>query len=189
MGNLTAAQVEADIDLLINGLDSNHRQIPTATELMKRSAVIPFFSVVLSILSTVIFYASFNEEDASVNGFIDFLFSEGWYLLAITVVVGLLVFLMTYYNQLTYMSLPLDVRNNSLVVSHLAKIVRKSIITFCTLMIISSLLSGLSAWFAIAVPALLLLLFIVSSILVSSEINRLGAGLALEKISKLIKKI
>ena len=109
--------------------------------------------------------------------------------MAITTVVGLLVFLMTYNNQLTYMSLPLEVRNNSLLVSHLTRIVRKLIITFCTLMIVSSLLSGLSAWFAIALPVLLLSLFIVSSILVSFEINRLGAGLALEKISQLIKNI
>ncbi|TPG56811.1 hypothetical protein [Ewingella americana] len=189
MGNLTAAQIEADVNFLINGLDTEHRQIPSPTELMKRSAAIPFFSVLLSILSTVIFYASFDKDDASIKGFIIFLISEGWYLLAITAAVGLLVFLMTYNNQLTYMSLPLEVRSNSLLVSHLAKIVRKSIITFCTLMIISCLLSGLSAWFAIAVPVLLLSLFIVSSILVSFEINRLGAGLALEKISKLIKNI
>ncbi|MGP9437891.1 hypothetical protein EEAAV_27335 (plasmid) [Rahnella aceris] len=189
MGNLTAAQIEADVNFLINGLNANHRQIPSAMELMKRSAAIPFFTVLLSILSTVIFYASFDKDDASIKGFVSFLLSEGWYLLAITTVVGLLVFLMTYNNQLTYMSLPLEVRNNSLLVSHLTRIVRKLIITFCTLMIVSSLLSGLSAWFAIALPVLLLSLFIVSSILVSFEINRLGAGLALEKISQLIKNI
>ena len=47
MGNLTAAQIEADVNFLINGLDANHRQIPSATELMKRSAAIPFFTVLL----------------------------------------------------------------------------------------------------------------------------------------------
>jgi hypothetical protein len=56
-------------------------------------------------------------------------------------------------------------------------------------MIVSSLLSGISVWFALAVPALLFALFVVTSILVSAEINRLGAGMALEKISSLIKKI
>jgi len=189
MGNFTAAQVEADVSLLMNCLESNQRQIPSATALMKRSAAIPFFSAVLSILSSVVFYVSLYKEDSSIDGFMSFFFSEGWYLLAITAGVGLLVFLMTYNNQLAYMSLPSEVRTKSLIVSHLAKIVRKSVGLFCGLMIISSVLSGVSVWFAIAVPALLLSQFVVASILVSAEINRLGAGLALEKISNLIKKI
>jgi len=189
MTNLTAAQVEADVDRLMGSLGANQREIPSATSLMKRSSALPLFSAALSILSTLIFYLSFNREDTSMEGFLNFFVSEGWYLLAITVGIGLFVFLMTYNNQLTYLSLPSSIRNESLIVSHLGKIVRKSVITFCLLMIMSCLLSGISVWFAIAVPALLLALFVITSILVSAEINRLGAGLALEKISNLIKKI
>ncbi|AUV04984.1 TPA: hypothetical protein QHO27_004403 [Klebsiella pneumoniae subsp. pneumoniae] len=189
MANLTAVQVETDVDLLMSCLAANHREIPSAASLMKRSSALPLFAAMLSFFSCVIFYVSFHKEQSSVEGFLNFFTYQGWYLVAITTGIGLFVFLMTYNNQITYLSLPSDVRNKSLIVSHLGKIVRKSVITFCSLMIVSSLLSGISVWFALAVPALLLALFVVTSIVVSSEINRLGAGLALEKISSLIKKI
>lgn len=189
MANLTAAQVEADVDLLMGCLGANHREIPLASSLMKRSSVLPLFATVLSVLSTVIFYVSFYKEEASLDGFTHFFASDGWYLTAITAGIGLFVFMMTYNNQLTYLSLPAHVRGKSLIVGHIGQIVRKSFITFSSLMILSCLFSGISVWFAVAVPALLLTFFIVTSILVSAEINRLGAGLALEKISNLIKKI
>ena len=189
MANLTAAQVEADVDLLMCCLGANHREIPSAASLSKRSSVLPLFAAVLSVLSTIIFYVAFYKSDASIAGFLKFFTSEGWYLVAITAGIGLFVFLMTYNNQLTYLSLPSKLRNESLILSHIGRIVRKSVIIFCSLMILSSLLSGVSVWFALAVPALLLMLFVITSILVSAEINRLGAGLALEKISNLIKKI
>jgi len=189
MANLTAAQVEADVDLLMGCLGANHREIPLASSLMKRSSMLPLFATVLSVLSTIVFYVSFYKEEASLAEFMHFFTSEGWYLSAITAGIGLFVFMMTYINQLTYLSLPSHVRKESLIVGHIGKIVKKSIATFCSLMILSCLLSGVSVWFAVAVPALLLAFFVVTSILVSAEINRLGAGLALEKISSLLKKI
>lgn len=189
MANLTTAQVEADVDLLMDCLGAKYREIPSAASLLKRSSALPLFAVVLSVLSNLVFYYSFYKEDATISGFLSFFVSEGWYLIAITAGIGLFVFFMVYNNQLTYLSLPSNVRNKSLIVSHVSKIVRKSVVAFCSLMIVSSLLSGISVWFALAVPALLLALFVVTSILVSAEINRLGAGMALEKISSLIKKI
>jgi hypothetical protein len=112
MANLTTAQVEADVDLLMDCLGAKYREIPSTASLLKRSSALPLFAVALSVLSNFVFYYSFYKEDATISGFLSFFVSEGWYLIAITAVIGLFVFFMAYNNQLTYLSLPLISETN-----------------------------------------------------------------------------
>jgi hypothetical protein len=51
MANLTAVQVETDVDLLMSCLAANHREIPSAASLMKRSSALPLFAAMLSFLA------------------------------------------------------------------------------------------------------------------------------------------
>jgi len=189
VSNLTAIQIDEELNVLIESLDVGKRQIPPVSVLLKRSLAIPLLALMLSLVSTVVFYLASYKDEATVTGFIEFFLSEGWYLIGITLVVGFLVFFMTYNNQLIYMTLPKEVRDNSLIFCHLSAVVRRILTIFILLMSVSCAMSAFSAWFAISIPVLLLVMFVVTGIVVSSEINRLGAGVALEKVSALLKKI
>lgn len=189
MSNLTAADVDEDVTMLIDSFSVQQRSIPTPGMLMSRSVAIPVFSLIFSLISTAIFYMSTDKDTASVSGFFDFFMSEGWYLVAATIVVGVLFSLMAYSNLLTYMAVPEEARKKSLIIRHLKNVTRKTVIFFCSLIIVSCILSGLSPWFTIAIPALTLTLFIVVNAVIGMEINRLGIGLVMDKLSALVKKI
>jgi len=189
MSNLTTADVDADITMLMNSLDVQKRSIPSLGMLMSRSAVIPSFSLLLSLISTIIFYSSTDKDTASLSGFSEFFMSEGWYLVAATLAVGMFFSFMTYSNLLAYMAVPEEVRKKSIIIRHLKSVTRKTVYFFLCLIIASCILSGLSPWFTVAIPALTLALFIVVNAIVGLEISRLGIGAFLQKFNALVKKI
>ncbi|NNS09963.1 hypothetical protein [Erwinia sp. JH02] len=189
MNNLTAADVDADITMLMDSFNVHKRSIPSLGMLMSRSAVVPCFSFFFSLISTVVFYSSTDKDTASVSGYFDFFMNEGWYLVAATVAVGLLFSIMTYSNLLTYMAVPEEARKKSIIIRHLKRVTRKTVFFFFGLIVASCILSGLSPWFTVAIPALTLTLFIVVNVIVGLEISRLGIGVFLQKLSSLVKKI
>lgn len=189
MTNLTMADVDTDVSMLMGSFRSNERHIPSLGRLLKISASIPLLAISLSILSDINGYLSLYHLRASFSGYYYYFLSDGFAVVVPTVLIGLLFLFMTYNNLMIYMAMPEDVRRKSVILSHIRKIVKRTVTLFLVLMILSALLSGLTPWFAFAIPALLLALLFAVNLVVSSEINRLGAGLALDKISKLIKKI
>ncbi|MES4615579.1 hypothetical protein V2154_23825 [Ewingella sp. CoE-038-23] len=191
MSNFTRAEVDADIAMLTNKFSSGIRIIPSNSDLFKKCFFIPVIAFFLSCVSTLVFYfvSSIKYKYAYSDGYINFLTSEGWVVIVPTVIVGVLFAFMTYNNLIMYMAVPEDIRRKSVILSHLRKLVKRTVALFLILMVFSALLSGLIPWLAFAIPALLFALLFAISLVVGSEINRLGAGLALEKISNLIKKI
>ena len=189
MSILTAAQVEADVNYLMESLDVNKRLIPSASELLKKSTAIPLLAIVLSFFSTILFYVSSEWNEKTIAGFFHFFTNEAWVVVAPCVVIGL-VFIVFSYNQLMmYLSVPEDVRNTSFILNHLRKVTSRVGSTFIGLMICAVFLTPLSPWFACAIPGLLFALIFAVGFIVGGEINRLGTGMALEKISNLLKKI
>jgi hypothetical protein len=87
------------------------------------------------------------------------------------------------------MAVPKNVREKSVILLHLKKIVQRTVSVFAFLMFFAALASSYVSWAVLAIPVLMMVLFFSVNIIVSSEINRLGAGIALEKVSSLLKKI
>ena len=189
MGNLTVEQVEADVNYLMDSLDSNKRLIPSPSVLLKKTSFIPILSVVLSFISTVVFYFSADWNEKTIAGFIHFLATEGWAVVVPTTIIGLFFVLLTYNKLLMYLTLPEDVRSKSIILQHLHRVTRTTISLFICLMVGSVVLATISPWFSFAIPALLLIMMFALGIVIGSEVSRLGSGIALEKISQLIKKI
>jgi len=189
MANLTMADVDNDVSMLMGSFRSNERHIPSFVRLLKTRASVPLLAITLSILSDINGYLSLYQKQASISGYYYYFLSDGFAVVVPTIVVGLLFSFMTYNNLMMYMAVPQDVRNKSVILSHIKKIVKRTVTLFLVLMIFSASLAGLTPWFSIAIPALLFVLLFAVNLVVSSEINRLGAGLVLEKISNLIKKI
>lgn len=188
MSNLTAAQVDADVNYLINSLEVNKRLIPSASFLLKKSSFIPLLAIVLSFLSDVVFYVSSEWSEVTVSGFFHFFMTEGWVVTVPTAIVGVFFVLFTYSKLMMYMTVPESVRNKSLILNHLRKVTSRVVKFFMFLMACSVILSALSPWFTFAIPGLLFALIFAVGFTIGAEINRFGTGLALEKISSLIQK-
>ncbi|ORM90093.1 hypothetical protein HA50_26340 [Pantoea cypripedii] len=189
MSNFTMTKVDDDVSMLIESLSSSNRLIPSSLRLLKLSFVVPAIALIAAFMSDVIGYASLSDSQFSLQGYYFYFLSDGWAVVVPTLLIGLLFAFMTYNNLMLYMAVPENARRNSLVLSHLRKIAKRTVNVFLLLMFVSAILSVFKAWAALAIPALEFALLFAVNMIVGAEINRLGAGLALEKISNLIKKI
>lgn len=189
MNTLSTADINADVSMLMGSFSSEEKAIPSSTSLFKISVVVPSIAILLSILSNILGYISLYKDDSSFSGFYDDFLSDGWAVLLPTVIVGVIFSFMTYNNLMTYMAVPEKVRSKSLILSHLKKIAQRTVMIFLTLMVIATVCSSVINWLAFGIPLLLFILLFAVNLVVGAEINRLGAGIALEKISKLINKI
>ncbi|WP_028715675.1 hypothetical protein [Pantoea ananatis] len=189
MASLTTADVNADLDMLTNTFSSGKRIIPSNTDLLKACFYVPAISVLLSLLSTFSIFCFEFAKEMSLSHYWDFLMTDGWAVILPTAIIGLFFAFMAYNNLIMYMTIPAEVRVKSLILSHLKRVVQKTVFLFLTCMFISSVTAGFVPWFAFGVPALEFALLFVINIVIGSEVNRLGAGVALEKVSALLKKI
>lgn len=189
MNTITVADVNADVSMLMGSFSEEARVIPSSAALFKISTAVPLIAFVLSIFSDIIGYISLDRSESSLNGLYNYFLSDGWAVLVPTAIIGLLFTFMTYNNLMMYMAVPEAARRQSVILSHLKKIVKRTVKLFLALMIIATVFSSVINWLAFAIPLLLFILLFAVNLVVGAEINRLGAGIALEKISKLINKI
>jgi len=191
MSNFTRAEIDADIAMLTNKISLGGRIIPSNSDLLKKCFFIPIVSIFLSVFSTWVLYFidSSKYSYISSEGYANYLVSEGWVVIVPTAIIGLFFSFMVYNNLIMYLTLSEELRENSLVLRRLRKVVKRTVALLLVIMLISAILSGFISWLAFGVPAAELALFFIVNLVVGMEINRLGAGLALEKISSVIKKI
>ncbi|WP_416414471.1 hypothetical protein [Pantoea sp. App145] len=191
MNNFTKAEIDADITMLTDKISAGGRIIPSNSDLLKKCFFIPAVSIFLSLISTWVLYFidSLKYSYISSEGYANYLVSEGWVVLVPTAIIGLLFSFMAYNNLIMYLTLSEELRKKSLILNQLRKVVQKTVVFFLVIMILSAILSGFVSWLAFGVPAAELALFFIVNLVVGMEMNRLGAGLALEKISNLIKNI
>lgn len=189
MNNLTAERIDADINILLDGFSSNKRHIPSPLTLLRISILIPFISICLSFFSILLIYLSDKYVEQSFIGYFYYLLSDGWIVILPTLGIGGFFSLMTYNNLTMYEAIPKCLREKSLLIKHLKSVTKRTIYFFIALMLLASILSIYYSRAAFAIPALEFAMFFGISVVIGSEVNRLGAGIALEKISNLIKKI
>ena len=134
MGNLTVEKLEADVNFLINSLDSSKRLIPSPSELLKKTSSIPLIAVALSFFSTVVFYFSSAWNEKTVAGYMHFFGTEGWVVVVPTAIIGLFFILLTYSKVTMYLTLPEDVRTESIILQHLCKVTSRTAFIFIFLM-------------------------------------------------------
>ena len=177
------------MDSLINGFDAESTRIPPVREIFKISAVVPLCSLVICLVGLFSVFFGVKGNDHDLYGYFNYLISDGWIVVLPTIIIGLFFFLMSYNNVIPFLMIPKKNTEDSIVIQHLLGLVRKTILIFLTLMLLSSLVACFYPILAFSVPVLELVLFFAINIVVGSEINRLGAAFAFEKIAKLMKKI
>jgi hypothetical protein len=189
MSNFTVAQVEADVNYLMSSLDTNKRLIPSVAVLLRKSSFIPLLTILLSFISTAVFYFGSSWNEKTLDGFLHFFLTEGWVVVAPTIIIGAIFTLFTYNKLMMYLTVSDDVRSKSVILTHLQKLTVRIVKVFMLMMLVSVMLASTSPLFTFAIPVILLAMLFAIGLIVGAEINRLGTGLALEKISNLIKSI
>lgn len=190
MSKLTVKDVNEDLNMLLSCFGEQSRDIPSFGDIASKSVLVPLVSVCASIIGVVFFYASgLIRHPDTVDNFGVFFFNEGWYPVAASAVVGLLFFAMCYTNLTLYVTIPQEVREKSVLVQHMVKLVRKSVMTFFILIGLAACFTALEPALIFAIPVGTFIFLFVINIVISLEINRLGMGPALEKLSALVKKI
>ncbi|PIJ48161.1 hypothetical protein BOM23_24125 [Erwinia sp. OLMDLW33] len=189
MSNFTIAKINADISMLMESLSASERLIPSSGRLLKLSLLVPTTALIAAFISDIIGYTCLLGSQASLRGYYSYFLSDGWAIVIPTFIIGLLFAAMTYNNLTLYMVVPEHARRKSLILRHLRKIAKRTVGVFIFLMIGSAILSGFKAWYGLAIPALEFALLFTINIIIGAEINRLGVGIAVEKMSKLISNI
>lgn len=189
MSELTSSAVKKDLSDVLKYFELNSMGIAPHGSLIRLSLIVPMFSISFSVLSVIVVYLSNYGLDGREGGVFRYFMTDGWALVLPTFITALFFSLMAYNNLMLYLSIPLEVKRSSIVITHLKNVVKRMVISFFIALFIFSLLSWVSPWFAVAIPVMQLVFLFVVNIVVSSEINRLGIGLALEKFSTLINKI
>lgn len=186
---LNGEKISSDISFLVDGISSLKSEIPSIGKTLKASLLVPVCTFLGSLFSSICYYYSDKYRHTTYNGLLDYFLSDGWIFVAPTLIVGFVFFAMSYNNLLLYLSIPKSVRDDSLILLHLKRIVLKVIYFF--LFLIGSL-ALCSSFFHLAlylIPALEFALIFVVNMIVGMEINRLGVGSVLNKMAGIIKKI
>ena len=183
------SEINSDANKLLESLSLSNREIPSYSEVLKGCLFFPLISIFCCILSNASISASFVVDGNFFITFRDELLSDGWFVFIPTAVIGFIVFILSYNNVVFFLSIPKAAREESIIISHLMRVFKRVTLIFVMLSLLSAFFSGLYPRLSFAIPAIEFIYFFVVSFFVASELNRLGAGFLLNKVSGIIKKI
>lgn len=186
---ITMMEVNEDIQSLIINMSRAGRRLPSVAQLLRLGIKIPFFTMLCSLAGLSVIYISKPSYQGDTLGFFSFIFFEGWIVHVLCVALGAIFFLMSYFSLNTYLSIPEECFSKSIVLKHLKNTARKTVYFFMALMIASVFMTLISPRFVFLIPTLQIVMFFIVNIVISFEINRLGAGIFMEKLADIIKKI
>lgn len=190
MSGFSVKEVNADISMLFGCLSDPDRRIPSFSDIARKSSLIPIFTTIVSFISVLVYYSSLaTRHPDTVEAFSKFFVEEGWYPVGASIVIGFLFFIMSYTNLTLYMTIPFSVREKSLLVKHLTRLVRRVVIIFFVFIGIAAFLTALQPLLSFAIPGAMFVFLFVINLIISLEINRLGMGPVLEKMNKMLSKI
>lgn len=186
---LNGENIMSDISSLMDGVSSIKAEIPPVGKVLKASLLLPAFTFIASILSSISYYYSNKYSHLRYNGLSDYFFSDGWVFVAPTLVVGFVFFVMAYNNVLLYMSVPKLLRDGSIILLHIKGIALKAAFLFLALIGMLTLSSSFFHFALYLIPAIEFIFIFIVNMVIGMEINRLGVGFVLEKLTSAIKKI
>lgn len=183
-------RIKEDVTMILNSFNTADRTAPSIKQILKISIFIPLIAISLSIINVICFF-TFNSKSLKfgVEHYLSEIFGGLLYATLPTVVVGLLLFVMIYNNAILYLSIPEGVREQSLLIGHIRNVVKRILMGFVTINVIFILLSGMAPILVFATPLTTFLLLFTFGLVVSAEINRLGMGPVMDKLSGLVKKV
>lgn len=182
-------RVREDVTMILNSFNANNMVIPSIKQILKISTFLPLVAIALSILN-VMFFFTFHSESLSFGReyYWDEVLGGLLYAALPTVIVGFLLFVMFYNNAVLYLSIPEDTRNKSLLIRHIRTVVKRISIGFIALNVIFILFAGMAPILVFATPLSTFLLLFTFGFVVSAEVNRLGMGPIMDKLSEIVRK-
>lgn len=183
-------RIKEDVTMVLNSFNAVNRTVPSIKQILKISAAIPMIAISLSIINVIWFFTFYSESlSFGREYYLSEILGGFLYVTIPTFVIGMLLFVMLYNNAILYLSIPEKAREESLLISHIRSVVKRISIGFITLNVFFILFSGVAPILVYATPLSTFLLLFTFGLVVSAEINRLGIGPVMVKLSELVKKI
>ncbi|MEY8712322.1 hypothetical protein [Mangrovibacter phragmitis] len=185
---LTINDIKKDTLLIVDGLKSDDRPIPSTWKSFAICFFIPFCCIMLNAITYVTIVSESNGGGVGV--FISSIPSlwTGFDAIPVyaSIVIGLL-FSMMFVGQVNlYFMIPDKIRDTSVIAKKIRLKVKKLGVIFIILNIVSSVISTFDWIFVFATPALMFLAIFFINFTLSSEIMKYGLGPAIDKLSGLI---
>ena len=173
---LTHDDVKKDIRKVMDKLGSGSLKIANPLQAIKLSALYTLPCTILHALTTLYIYMTISSSSAVAYGFL---------------IILLCSFLMTaiqYSNALMYLSIPDEVRRESIIISKLKKTYLRVVSVTIIVNIIAALAFVILREHLIAIPICFVAGFVINQTVLSSEIARYGIGVLIEKTTGLMKR-
>ncbi len=174
---LTHDDVKNDIRKVMDKLGNGSLKLANPLQAFKLSALYTLPCTVLYALTTLYIYMVISNSATVIYGFL------------IMLLCSMLLTVIQYSNTLMYLSMPDDVRRESIVINKIKKTYLRVVSLTVIVNIVATLVFFLTKQYLIAIPVCFIAGFVLNQVVLSAEISRYGIGVLIEKTSGLMKRI
>ncbi|EJG2388479.1 hypothetical protein AM391_RS21305 [Kluyvera ascorbata] len=174
---LTHDDVKNDIRKVMDKLGSGSLKIANPLQAFKLSALYTLPCTILHALTTLYIYMVISSSATVIYGFL------------IILLCSMLLTVIQYSNALMYLSIPDDVRRESIIIKKVKKTYLRVVSFTVIVNAVAALVFFITKHYLIAIPVCFIVGFIINQVTLSAEISRYGIGVLIEKATGLMKKI
>lgn len=189
---ITRNQINQDMNMLIGSLQDEDRPIVSPLAAMRLSITWPLLCIAAYSASVLWLALNYVPESDAFGNPLTFFSHMGTELdfFAFSFIFGIAISTGLYVPSLVYLSIPASVRNQSIILLNLKRLVKR--LAVASLIINMAVAVAACTYNEIligAAPFVLILSFIVMQVVISAEVTRYGIGGMMKKLTTLAKKI
>lgn len=190
---LTQNDINNDIKMLSDSVTDIHRPLVSSGEALKLALFWPGICVLCYAMVTILMVLNFVPSPDAYGDPISLLSADGLYgnfaAVAVGTVFALGIGFGFYGPALMYLTIPEDIRNKSIIINRLKKIVKKVGGFFLVCHFALALFACFYRDAIYGMPVLVILSFLITQGIISAEIARYGVAPAMKKMVSLARKI
>lgn len=187
---MTYDEIKNDIAYLSEDMANLKKEIPSNKKILKISFAIPALGFLMSLISVGIVYV--NSQSFRVNGFaglLSFIGGDAIFILISSLLIGFVMALMSYNYVLAYNLFSDEAKTKSILLHKIKRLSCKLFIVFSVLALSAVIATFLNPIFSLAVPVIMFVFIIASSMIINMEITRVGIAPLFSKLITMTKDV
>ena len=187
---MTYDEIKNDVAYLSEDMANLKKEIPSNKKILKISFAIPALGFLMSLISVGIVYV--NSQSFRVNGFaglLSFIGGDAIFILISSLLIGCVMALMSYNYVLAYNLFSDEAKAKSILLHKIKRLSCKLFIVFSVLSLSAVIATFLNPIFSLAVPVIMFVFIIASSMIINMEITRVGIAPLFSKLITMTKDV
>ncbi len=186
----TYRDINNDVRFIVSSLDNEDRVPPTTAHCFALCSKAPMLCVLISAIFFVEICALSNSRPLLSVSNLYFLFKDFSAIPVYgAVVIGFFQVIMFAPQVAMYLSLPIHVRERSLVMRALRKVAMKCLLTMTALVLLANISAIFYPIMLFSTPIIMVLSIFVFNYIIGFEISKYGLAPAIQKISNILEKV